>query len=108
MQGHFTQFSSLRLVIKSEKMLYEKGMFASCWRNVSSDGEVLIVGGRSFHALAAAAGKARSPSVARRVHGTTSDNDRRHGRHGVDCQFDYSGHARIRTCLRVHPRVNGP
>ena len=45
----------------------------SCWRNVSSDGEAPIVGGRSFHALAAATGKARSPSVVRRVDGTTSD-----------------------------------
>jgi len=44
----------------------------SCW-NVSSDGEALIVGGRSFHALGAAAGKARSLSVVRRVDGTTSD-----------------------------------
>ena len=34
----------------------------SCWRNVSSDGEALIVGGRSFHALTAATGKTRSPS----------------------------------------------
>ena len=45
----------------------------SCWRNVSSDGEAVIVGGRSLHALAAAAGKAQSPSVVRRVDGTTSD-----------------------------------
>jgi len=30
----------------------------SCWRNVSSNGEALIIGGRSFHALAAATGKA--------------------------------------------------
>ena len=45
----------------------------SCCRNVSSDGEALGVGGRSFHALAAATGKARSLSVVRRVDGTTSD-----------------------------------
>ena len=37
------------------------------------DGEALIVGGRSFHVLAAAAGKARSPSVERRADGTTAD-----------------------------------
>jgi len=43
--------------------------------NDSSDGEAVIVGGRSFHALAAAAGKARSPSDVRRVDGTTSDFD---------------------------------
>ena len=41
-----------------------------CWRKVSSDGEAMIVGGRSFHARAAATGKARSPSVVRRVDGT--------------------------------------
>jgi len=34
---------------------------------------LLIVGGRSFYAVAAVAGKARSPSVVRRVDGTTSD-----------------------------------
>jgi len=58
------------------------------------DGEALIVGGRSFHALAAATGKARSPSVVRRVDGTTSDTAlaerwwRRPSTsaHGVDCQ----------------------
>ena len=33
----------------------------------------MIVGGRSIHALAAATGKAWSPSVVRRVDGTTSD-----------------------------------
>ena len=44
----------------------------SCWRNVSSDGEALIVGGRSFHALAEVTGKARSPGVVHRVDGTTS------------------------------------
>ena len=31
-------------------------------RNISGDGEALIIGGRSFHALATAMGKARSPS----------------------------------------------
>ena len=30
----------------------------SCWQNVSSDSEALIIGGRSFHALAAVTGKA--------------------------------------------------
>jgi len=34
---------------------------------------LLIVGGRSFYAVAAVAGKARTPSVVRRVDGTTSD-----------------------------------
>jgi len=43
--------------------------------NDSSDGEAVIVGGRSFHAVDAAAGKARSPSDVRRVDETTSDFD---------------------------------
>jgi len=50
-----------------------KRTVSSCWQKVSSDGDALIVGGRSFHALGAVAGKARSPSVARRVDGTTGD-----------------------------------
>ena len=50
-----------------------KRTVSRCWQNVSSDGEALIVGGRSFHALAAVAGEVRSPSVARRVDGTTGD-----------------------------------
>ena len=40
----------------------------SCWRNVSNDDEA-VVGSRRFHALAAAAEKARSPKVERRVDG---------------------------------------
>jgi len=71
-------------------MLFKKGIFNSCWRNVSSDGEALIVGGRSFHALAAATGKARSPSVVRRVDGTTSDTV---GRAEVTMTVDIGGTA---------------
>jgi len=51
-------------------MLFEK---SCCLRNVSSDVKALIVGGRSFHALAAATGKAWSPSVVCQVGETTSD-----------------------------------
>jgi len=40
----------------------------SCWRNVSNDDEA-VVGSRWFHALTAAAEKARSPKVERRVDG---------------------------------------
>ena len=40
----------------------------SCWRNVSNDDEA-VVGSRRFHTLAAAAEKARSPKVERRVDG---------------------------------------
>jgi len=42
-------------------------------RNCSSDGAERTDGGRAFHARAAATGKARSPSVVRRVDGTTVD-----------------------------------
>ena len=42
-------------------------------RNVSSDGEALIVDGKLFQAPAAATGKARWPIVEGRVGGTTSD-----------------------------------
>ena len=41
-------------------------------RNCSSDDAERTDGGRAFHARAAATGKARSPSVMRRVDGTTS------------------------------------
>jgi len=41
-------------------------------RNCSSDGTEQTDGGRAFHTRAAATGKARSPSVVRRVDGTTS------------------------------------
>jgi len=41
-------------------------------RNCSSDGAERTDGGRAFHALAAATGKAQSPSVVGRVDGTTS------------------------------------
>ena len=41
--------------------------------NVSSDGKALLADGKSFQALAALTGKARSPIVERRVDGTTSD-----------------------------------
>jgi len=40
-------------------------------RNCSSDGAERADGGRGFHAGAAATGKARTPSVVRRVDGTT-------------------------------------
>ena len=43
-------------------------------RNCSSDDAERTDGGRAFHARAAATGKARSPSVVRRVDGTTSVN----------------------------------
>jgi len=53
-----SQFSSLKpVVIKSVKSTH------------SSDGEAVIVGGRSFLALAAATGKTRSPRVVRPVDG---------------------------------------
>jgi len=41
-------------------------------RNCSSDDAERTDGGRAFHARAAATGKARSPSVVRRVDGTTN------------------------------------
>jgi len=41
-------------------------------RNHSSEGTERTDGGRAFHARAAATGKARSPSVVRRVDGMTS------------------------------------
>jgi len=44
----------------------------SSLRNVSSDGKALIADSSSLHALRAATGKARSPSVERRVDGITS------------------------------------
>jgi len=66
----------------------------SCWRNVSSDGEALIVGGRLFHVLAAATGRrGRRVSCAELMKqpvtlcwSSGGDDYRRHRRHGVDCQ----------------------
>jgi len=43
-------------------------------RNVGSDLEAVMVDNRSFHAQAAATGKARLPRVERQVDGTTSDS----------------------------------
>ena len=43
-------------------------------RNCSSDGAERTDDGRAFHARAAVIGKARSPSVVRRVDGMTSIN----------------------------------
>ena len=54
----------------------------SCLLNVGSDGEVTSAG-RVFHTRAAATGKMRSPTVDRRVEGTTSadvDDERRRRR----------------------------
>jgi len=40
--------------------------------NVSSDGDDVTVAGKLFHTRAAAAGKAQSPTVDKRVEGTSS------------------------------------
>jgi len=45
----------------------------SYWWNARSDSEAMIIGGSSFHALAAAVGKAQLPSVVWRVDGTTGN-----------------------------------
>jgi len=42
---------------------------------VSGGADVTFCGGRVFHSLKAATGKARSPTVERRVHRTTLDYD---------------------------------
>ena len=70
--------------------------------NDSSDGEAVIVGGRSFHALAAAAGKARSPSDVRRVDGTTSDFDIRSTATGFDAPNIL---AKLQNHFRQSPRI---
>jgi len=48
-------------------------------------GAAVTKAGRVFHARAAATGKERSPSVARRVTGTTSVDDEDDRRHRRDC-----------------------
>jgi len=53
------------LISQSNLEFFKK--VVGCWQNVSSDGEALIVGSSSFHALAAAAGKAWSQRFARQV-----------------------------------------
>ena len=45
---------------------------STAWRNDCSEVAALTDEGRAFHARAAATGKARSPSVERRVDGTIS------------------------------------
>ena len=47
-------------------------------RNCSSDGAERTEDGRAFHARAAVTGKARSPSVVRRVVGSSSSNTHTH------------------------------
>jgi len=68
-----SQFSSLKPDINKSVKCGLKMHVLSHRGNINSDDEALIVGGGLFHALAAATGKVRSPSVMRRVDGMTSD-----------------------------------
>ena len=56
-------------------MWFKERNVLSCWRNISSDDEAMVIDGRSFHALATATGTAQSTSAVRQVGGTTSDNN---------------------------------
>ena len=56
-------------------MWIERGKVLSCWRNVGSDGEALIVGGRSCHALAAAAKSSYRSVDPQTLHGNVPQVD---------------------------------
>jgi len=57
-------------VDSSKSAVWRKRWHLVSHRNVKSEEQAQVSGGRLFHARAAATGKARSPRVARRVDGT--------------------------------------
>jgi len=106
LQGHFTKLITSRtsdciqpnVWHQSENDAWNSDLLSSR-RNSGMVWTALTDDGRAFHARAAATGKARSPSVERRVKGTTSvdvEADRRRRRPPTSA-----------TCLQSHPRFKG-